>query len=111
MSSLWPRTAADFAFSQDCEESPAAFLSRERGFSGSEAGLAADSSARTKPVDEVRAWCALVQVKCAIGLVAPPPVSCFSVVVSQRMSCAPAPARTRPYTPLCLVDLIGVLRG
>ena len=62
MSSLWPRTAADFAFSQDCEESPAAFLSRERGFSGSEAGLAADSSARTKPVDEVRAWCASVQV-------------------------------------------------
>lgn len=55
MSSLWPRTAADFAFSQDCEEGPAGFLSRERGFSASEAGPATDSSARAKPVDEVRA--------------------------------------------------------
>lgn len=55
MSSLWPRTAADFAFSQDCEEGPGAFLSRERGLSGSEVGLAADSGARKKPVDEVSA--------------------------------------------------------
>lgn len=55
MSSLWPRTAADFAFSQDCGEGPAAFLSRERGFSDAEAGLAVDNSPRAKPIDEVRA--------------------------------------------------------
>ncbi|CAN0025978.1 unnamed protein product [Scytosiphon promiscuus] len=51
LSSLWPRTATDFAFSQDCGESPA-FLSQERGVSAAEAGLSRDDSSRSKPLDE-----------------------------------------------------------
>jgi len=54
MSSLWPKTAADFAFSQDCGEGPGGFLGRERGGPAAEAEFVPGDSARTNPLDEVR---------------------------------------------------------
>ncbi|CAN0552045.1 unnamed protein product, partial [Ectocarpus sp. 8 AP-2014] len=56
MSPVWPRIAADFAFSQeDCGES-SAFLSREREAlaSSDEAEVSRENSAKTTPLDGVR---------------------------------------------------------
>lgn len=55
MSPVWPRIAADFAFSQeDCGES-SVFLSREREVLASpdEAEISRENSAKTTPLDEV----------------------------------------------------------
>lgn len=53
VSSLWPRTAAEFAFSQDYGEGHS-FLGRDRGLSALEAGLGRHGGARTTSLDEVR---------------------------------------------------------